>query len=450
VNYHFIAIGGSVMHNLALALQAEGHRVSGSDDEIQDPSRSRLQAAGLLPSTLGWDPARVQTNLDAVIVGMHARADNPELLRAQELGLKIYSFPEFIYEHSKDKQRVVIAGSHGKTTITSMIMHVLKGLKKSFDYVVGAQLEGFERTVSLTKTAPIVVIEGDEYFTSPLDPQPKFLRYQPHILVLSGIAWDHVNVFPTEESYLDAFRKLLKTLPKAGMCIYNQEDLAVRELVRPHKEREELYFFPYETPSHRNKGGVTEVKIDGKTASLQIYGDHNLSNVAAAWECCKLFAVSATDFLQQLSTFKGAAMRLQKIYEDDRTVIIRDFAHSPSKVRATIKAVSEHYKNSNLIACLELHTFSSMNKDFIHQYRGVFKKVPHRIVFVNEETAQLKKMPLPSAAEISAAFQDPGIEYITQPQILADKIKARKKGSKDVILLMSSGNWGQLDLKALQ
>lgn len=439
MHIHFIAIGGSVMHNLALALAVGGHRVTGSDDEIHEPSKSRLAQAGILPEQIGWFPDKIQDGIDAVILGMHARTDNPELKRAQELGLTIYSYPDFIYAHSRSKQRIVIAGSHGKTTITSMIMHVLRGLGIEFDYVVGAQLAGFDRMVRLSETAPVIIIEGDEYMASPLDKRPKFLLYQPHVVVISGIAWDHINVFPTFEEYLDAFRQLLLAMPKAGMVIYNSEDALVSELVWRHTDEELHYRFAYETPTYRVHDHRTEIKLDSLRGTLPIYGKHNMANAAAAHQVAKLLAVDTGSFLKQMESFTGAGLRLQKVFESAQLTIVRDFAHAPSKVAATVQAVAEFYKDYNIVACLELHTYSSLNKAFLSQYRDTLKKVANKIVLISAHTLEIKRMEPVSVDEIHHAFHDNAIAYVTTQAGLVSAIQQKLHTGKNLVLLMSSG-----------
>ncbi len=440
---HFISIGGSVMHNLALALAAEGHHITGSDDAIHDPAHSQLLQAGLLPDTLGWHPEKLHKNLDAVIVGMHAQKENPELQRAQELGLRLYSFPEFVFEHSRNKQRIVIAGSHGKTTITSMVMHVLRGASIDFDYLVGAQVQGFERTVRLSKNAPMIIIEGDEYTTSPIDPRPKFLVYQPHIVVLSGIAWDHINVFPTEGDYIQAFRSLLQILPKAGTVIYNSEDERVSELVWRLTDSELHYRIPYETPAYKARDGRIELKLNGYKGETLVYGQHNMSNLAAAHWVCKQFALETPEFLEKIANFKGAGLRLQTLVENDKLVLIRDFAHAPSKVKATVNGVAEFYRDAQVIGVLELHTFSSLNKTFLAQYRNTLKKLDHKIVLVSTHTRELKKMPQITEEEIRRAFHDNSIIFVQTRTELAKAIHQSKafakSDMKSIVLLMSSG-----------
>lgn len=446
---HFIAIGGSVMHNLAIALHSMGHEVTGSDDEIYDPAKAKLAAIGVLPQANGWFPDKIHTGLDAVILGMHAKADNPELLQAQSLGLKVVSFPEFIYEHSRQKQRVVIAGSHGKTTITAMIMHVLLKAGRKFDYLVGAQLEGFDTMVRLSKDAPIIIIEGDEYLASPLDRRPKFLVYQPHVVALSGIAWDHVNVFPTEQSYNAQFEALVRALPKAGILVYNEEDKLVKQVVRQYARDEEHYLHPYSTPDYRIIDGKFEVKLKGTRALLQVIGRHNISNLAAAWEVCKNFGIEVERFLEYMSSFKGAAKRLERIHDDGQNTVFRDFAHAPSKVKATVEAVKELYAKKNIVAVLELHTFSSLNKQFLHQYKRTLKAVKNKIVFIDAHTLTSKAYPPITEREIHEAFDDNTIIYATTSEQLKAAVARFRQPTGNVILLMSSGNFAALDLKTL-
>lgn len=446
---HFIAIGGSVMHNLAIALHNIGYEVSGSDDEINDPSRSRLAAKNLLPTTMGWDQARIRPDLDAVILGMHAKKDNPELLKAQEIGVKVYSFPEFIFEHSRHKHRVAICGSHGKTTITSMVMHVLRSLNRDFDYLVGAQLEGFETMVKLSKNAPLLIVEGDEYLASPIDRRPKFLIYQPHVTLISGIAWDHINVFPTEAEYIQQFETLVDKLPKAANLVYNDEDKAVRRIVKRFARPDEQYLHPYTTPSYSVNGGVHEVKLKTERQEVGLIGKHNMANMAGAWEVCHYLGVDLPDFMKHMGSFKGAARRMEKIYEDAGNVVFRDFAHSPSKVQATVGAVKDTYGKKNIIACLELHTFSSLNKQFLSQYKKTLKAMKNKIVFIDEHTLKMKNYPPISRAELEDAFQDKGIVYITRAGDLPAAIKSMRKSTDNVVLLMSSGNFAGKDLEKL-
>ena len=368
MNIHFIAIGGSAMHNLAIALHNKGYHVTGSDDTIHDPSKSRLEKKGLLPEAFGWFPEKITSDLDVIILGMHAKKDNPELLKAQDMGLKIYSYPEFLYEQSKDKTRVVIGGSHGKTTITSMILHVLAYHDREVDYMVGAQLEGFETMVHLTTENEFMVLEGDEYLSSPIDRRPKFHLYKPNIALLSGIAWDHINVFPTFEGYVEQFRIFTDSLTNGGIMVYNEEDAIVKEVVESSTHTIKKY--PYNTPTYEIEDGITAIDTPDGMMPLEIFGDHNLQNLAGAKWICQHMGIDEEDFYEAIASFKGASKRLEKIAENTQTVIFKDFAHSPSKVKATTEAVKKQYENREVIACLELHTYSSLNAEFLGEYKG--------------------------------------------------------------------------------
>ncbi len=445
---HLIAVGGSIMHNLALALHQNGHVVTGSDDEIYDPAKSRLAGAGLIPEQMGWDTGRITADIDMVILGMHAKDDNPELARARELDLRILSFPEFMYEHSRNKQRIVIAGSHGKTTITSMVMHVMKEMGRDFDYMVGAQVQGFDTMVRLSDEAPVIILEGDEYLTSTIDRRPKFLVYKPHICLISGIAWDHINVFPTLREYTRQFELLVRSMPKAGVIVFNDEDRLVKKIVRQNYDKESQYLLPYKTPESRIRGGKFEVRMKGIRKEMNVIGKHNLSNIAGAWEVCSQLSVGQPEFLDTISQFRGAANRLEKIYEDESNIIFKDFAHSPSKVMATVEAIRELFGKRNIIACLELHTFSSLNKKFLKQYRKTLKSIRQKVVFVNQHTLKMKKYPPITRAELVEAFDDDAIEYAMSAEDLVNFVRRMKKG-KNVLLMMSSGNFADLDLKSL-
>ena len=361
---HFIAIGGSAMHNLALALYQKGYQITGSDDTIHDPSKSRLKAKGLLPEEFGWFEEKITSDIDAVILGMHAKEDNPELLKAQELGLKIYSYPEFLYEQSKHKTRVVIGGSHGKTTITSMILHVLNYHDREVDYMVGAQLEGFDTMVHLTEDNEFIVLEGDEYLSSPIDRRPKFHLYQPNIALISGIAWDHINVFPTFENYVEQFSIFTDSLVNGGIMVYNEEDQEVKKVVE--ESANSIKKYPYETPDFFIEDGVTYLNTPEGELPLEVFGNHNLQNIAGAKWICQHMGIDEEDFYEAIASFGGASKRLEKIAESKSTVAFKDFAHSPSKVKATTQAVKNQFGNRKLIACLELHTYSSLNKDFLN------------------------------------------------------------------------------------
>ncbi len=376
MNIHFIAIGGSAMHNLAIALHNKGYEVSGSDDTIHEPSKSRLKKYGLLPKEFGWFPEKINQDLDVIILGMHAKEDNVELLKAQELGLKIYSYPEFLYEQSKDKTRVVIGGSHGKTTITSMILHVLNYHDRDVDYMVGAQLEGFETMVHLTKENEFIVLEGDEYLSSPIDRRPKFHLYKPNIALLSGIAWDHINVFPTFENYVEQFSIFTDSLVNGGIMVYNEGDDIVKEVVE--KSTNSIKKYPYSVPEHFIENGITYLETPEGNLPLEIFGNHNLENLAGAKWICQHMGIDEDDFYEAIASFNGASKRLEKIAENLSTVIFKDFAHSPSKVEATTKAVKEQYSNRQVIACLELHTYSSLNAEFLAEYKGALDKAACR------------------------------------------------------------------------
>ncbi len=449
MNVHFIAVGGSIMHNLAIALKRSGHTVSGSDDEIYEPARSRLATEGLLPEVSGWDPGRISVDIDAIILGMHAKRDNPELLRAQEFGIRIYSFPEFIMEHSRAKHRVVIAGSHGKTTITSMVMHVMRGMGRDFDYLVGGQIEGFDVMVRLTEEAPTIILEGDEYLSSSLDPRPKFLTYKPHMALISGIEWDHVNVFPTEEQYVYQFEQLVENMPKAGVIVFNEEDKRLVNIIKTFGDKEAFYLFPYGTPDYRIREEKYEVRIKGIRSPVEVIGKHNMANIEGAWQICDWMGIEIEDFLAQIASFKGASKRLEKIYEDGSSVMFKDFAHSPSKVKATAEAVAELYSKRNIVACLELHTFSSLNKDFIAQYKNTLKSLRNKIVFVDEHNLERKNYPVISREEVISAFKDKKIEFATTVEELQSAVRKLRKDTGNVFLMMSSGNFANLDLTEL-
>ena len=393
MNIHFIAIGGSAMHNLAIALHNKGYHVTGSDDTIHDPSKSRLENKGLLPKAFGWFPEKITQDLDVIILGMHAKEDNPELLQAQDMGLKIYSYPEFLYEQSKDKTRVVIGGSHGKTTITSMILHVLAYHDREVDYMVGAQLEGFETMVHLTQENEFMVLEGDEYLSSPIDRRPKFHLYKPNIALLSGIAWDHINVFPTFEGYIEQFRIFTDSLTNGGIMVYNEEDAIVKEVVESSTHTIKKY--PYSTPSYEIEDGITAIDTPDGMMPLEIFGDHNLQNLAGAKWICQHMGIDEDDFYEAIASFKGASKRLEKIAENKQTVIFKDFAHSPSKVKATTEAVKKQYAQREVIACLELHTYSSLNAEFLKEYKGALDAADVAVVFYSPHACLLYTSPSP-------------------------------------------------------
>jgi UDP-N-acetylmuramate: L-alanyl-gamma-D-glutamyl-meso-diaminopimelate ligase len=443
---HFIAIGGVIMHNLAIALQNKGYRVSGSDDEIFEPSYSRLKNHGLLPDSIGWDPQKITPEIDAVILGMHARGDNPELLRANELGLRVYSYPEYIYEQSKDKQRIVIAGSHGKTTISSIIIHVLRHLDREFDYLVGASVEGFDTMVKLSD-APAIIIEGDEYFTSPLDQTPKFLKYQHHIGLISGIAWDHINVYPTYDDYVKQFDAFADATPKAGTLIYSEADPMA--IVICSKERKDVNSVEYKIPKHRIRNGITFlVDSHGKEHPLQVFGKHNLMNISAAYQVLKRMGVTIEDFYQAIGSFKGAANRLQLIGKGNSTTVFKDFAHAPSKVEATTTALKEQYPDRKLVACLELHTFSSLNKKFLNQYVDTMNYSDLPIVYFNPKTLLHKKLEPITDEEIKVAFSLDELVVFQDIHEMQEFLLGLDWLNSN-LLLMSSGNFDGMNINEL-
>ena len=444
---HFIAIGGAAMHNLALALYNKGYEVTGSDDVIFDPSKSRLGAKGLLPEAYGWFPDKISENINAVILGMHAKEDNPELLKAKELGLKIYSYPEFLYEQSKNKTRVVIGGSHGKTTITSMILHVLHYHDKEVDYMVGAQLEGFDTMVHITDDNDFMVLEGDEYLSSPIDRRPKFHLYKPNIALLSGIAWDHINVFPTYDNYVAQFKIFLTEITNGGAIIYNEEDSEVKRVVEAAENQIKKY--PYTTPEYKVVNGETLLHTPDGEMPIEVFGQHNLNNLEGARWICQLMGVDADDFYEAIATFKGASKRLEKIIETKKGVAFKDFAHSPSKVKATTNAVKQQYPGKTLLACLELHTYSSLTHKFLEQYEGALDAADKAVVFYSPKAVEIKKLNPVSATQIKDALGREDIEVYTNP--LEFKSFLQKQNlDNHTLLLMSSGNYGGLDFNEVK
>ena len=445
MNVHFIAIGGSAMHNLAIALHLKGDHVTGSDDEIFEPARGRLARYGLLPDSIGWHPERITPELDAIILGMHARIDNPELVRAKELGLKIYSYPEYLYEHSKDKTRIVIGGSHGKTTITSMIIHVLQQNQIECDYMVGAQLDGFEVMVRLSDTARVMVIEGDEYLTSPIDRRPKFHVYQPTVGIVSGIAWDHVNVFPTFDIYVEQFEIFAKMIPADGCYIYCEDDEVLRTLAGKITQTKKQ---PYGVHPYHIRDGVTYLETPYGDVPLHIFGKHNLTNLNAARYACAEIGVGDEAFYKAIASFKGASKRLELVAKNDHCAVYKDFAHSPSKLKATIAAVREQYPDRKLVACMELHTFSSLTEQFLTQYRGAMDLADTAMVYFSPEAVALKKLPPLSPENIYSAFGREDLQVFDDSAKMVDNLL--KINEKDAIfLLMSSGDFNGVDLTAL-
>ena len=430
------------MHNLALALHQKGYEISGSDDAIFEPSKSRLDAKGLLPKELGWSAVKVTSDIDAVILGMHAKADNPELEMAQELGLKIYSYPEFLYEQSKDKTRVVIGGSHGKTTITSMILHVLHYYDRSIDYMVGAQLEGFDTMVHLTDENEFMILEGDEYLSSPIDRRPKFHLYKPNIALLSGIAWDHVNVFPTFENYIEQFEIFTDSLINGGIMVYNEEDEYVKNVVENSTNHIQKY--PYCTPEHTIENGVTYLETSLGKLPLEIFGKHNLQNLAGAKWICQHLGIDEDDFYEAISSFSGASKRLEKIAQNESTVIFKDFAHSPSKVEATTNAVKNQFKERTLLACLELHTYSSLNVNFLKEYLGALDAADVAVVFYSLHAVEIKKLEKVTKEQIANAFQRDDLVIYTDTTAFKEYLFSQNL-KNTALLLMSSGNYGGIN-----
>lgn len=447
---HFIAIGGSAMHNLAIALCQKGITVTGSDDEIFDPAKSRLEKYGLLPESFGWHPERITPDLDAVVLGMHARIDNPELLRAQELGLKIYSYPEYLYEQSKDKLRIVVGGSHGKTTTTAMILHVLAHCGIEADYMVGAQLKGFEVMVRLSHTAKVMVIEGDEYLTSPIDRRPKFHLYHPNVAIITGIEWDHINVFPTFDIYREQFAKFIDLIGPKGTLIYCDEDAEVHRVAVENK-RTDIQKLPYRCPEHVVENGVTYLINQNNQSNpktpLQVFGHHNLLNLTAARLACRQVGVTDERFDEAISTFEGASKRLELVKKSDTCAVYKDFAHAPSKLRATIHAMREQYPGRKLVACMELHTFSSLTQEFLQQYRGTMDEADVRLVYFSQHALQLKKLPPLAPEAVRKAFGG-NVEVFTDSTAMVAKVKAMEWNNSN-LLMMSSGNFDGIDFAAL-
>lgn len=444
---HFISIGGSAMHSLAIALQQKGHEISGSDDAIFEPSRSKLAKNDLLPEKMGWFEENIDGELDAVILGMHAKADNPELLKAQELGLKIYSYPEFLYEQSREKTRVVIGGSHGKTTITSMILHVMNYHEKEIDYMVGAAVNGLENPVHLTDENDFIVIEGDEYLSSAIDRRPKFHLYHPNIALLSGIAWDHINVFPTHDNYTEQFRIFIDSIVNGGILVYNEEDPEVKRLAE--ESQNPIRKHPYHTPDYHTEGDVTILDAPEGELPLEIFGKHNLNNLAGAKWICQHMGVDEDDFYEAIATFRGASKRLEKIAEIDSAIIFKDFAHSPSKVAASTAAVREQFPDKKLVACLELHTYSSLNSEFLKEYKNSLGPADEALVFYSPDAVAIKKLEAVSIDQIKEAFNKEGLKVFTTSEGFKEELKSLSL-ENSVLLMMSSGNYGGLDLEELK
>lgn len=440
---HFIAIGGAAMHNMALALHQNGFKVTGSDDEIKEPSLSRLRTAGLLPAEIGWFTEKIDVRPDLIVLGMHARADNPELLRTQELGIRVVSFPEFLYEHSKNKVRVVIGGSHGKTSITSMVMHVLRSCEKYFDYMVGSTVQGFDTMVQLTTDAPVIILEGDEYLSSPIDRRPKFHLYKADIGLISGIAWDHINVFPTFDNYVEQFRIFADGIPETGTLIWYEGDNDLADVTITQSGKKEL--IGYHVPNHEILNGTTTVIHDGLSYEVSVFGRHNLANMEGARLICEKLGVSGARFYEEIRSFKGAGRRLELVAKNSSQSVFRDFAHSPSKLKATIAAVKEQFPYRKLIACFELHTFSSLSDAFLDQYEGTMTDADVAMVYFNPDVIAHKKIKPISAERVLESFKRPDIQVYTDPNQLSNSIK-NAFGTDAVLLMMSSGSFDGIKL----
>lgn len=433
------------MHNLAIALSRKGAEVTGSDDEIFEPSRTRLDKQGILPESIGWDAKRITNDLDAVILGMHARIDNPELIKAKELGIPVFSYPEYLYEQSKDKLRVVIGGSHGKTTITSMILHVVNELKMDVDYMVGAQLEGYDCMVKITDSAPIMILEGDEYLSSPIDRRPKFHLYHPNVAIISGIAWDHINVFPTFENYVEQFDIFCSLIRPSGTLVYNSEDEEVNKLGQKYKGS--INVLPYSTPDYSTTSTGTLLRFEGREYELQIFGQHNLQNLMGAMNVGREMGIEPHDFLTAIKTFTGAGKRLQKVKEKNDFVMFKDFAHSPSKLKATTKAVKEQYADRTVVACMELHTFSSLKKEFLPHYKDAMKMADHAVVYYSPEVVKHKNLEPITPELVSEGFGG-NVHVMNETSEVLNFIRSRK-WKNSVLLMMSSGNFDGIDYDQL-
>lgn len=444
---HFIAIGGSIMHSLAICLHKLGYDVSGSDDEIFEPAKSTLAQYGLLPEEEGWHTAKINHDLDFIILGMHAKPDNPEYSKAKELGIRILSFPELIYLEAQHKQRVVIAGSHGKTTITSMVMHILKESGKTFDYMVGAKINGFEDQVKITKDAPIMIIEGDEYLTSLEDRRPKFLNYFHHIVVISGIAWDHINVYPEYEEYIKQFKLLVEMTPRSGEVMYYNEDDELKTICELYGKNFDV--FAYSTHAHKIVNGITYLLHEGKEYPLRVFGEHNINNLSAAKMVCAKLGISEAQFYHAISTFEGAARRLELIKEDTNknAAIYKDFAHAPSKVKAATQSVKKQYNDRSLIACLELHTYSSLNKEFLLHYKNSLSLADRALIYYNPKTIALKKLESITPQQVKEAFGG-NVEVYTDSAALHHELEQLSLHNA-TLLMMSSGNFDNLNLEQL-
>lgn len=443
---HFIAIGGSAMHNLAIALKNNNNVVSGSDDEIFEPSLSRLKDANLLPSEFGWFPERIDHSIDAIILGMHARTDNPELKKAQDLGLKIYSYPEYLFYHSKNKKRIVIGGSHGKTTITAIIMHVLKALNFDFDYLVGSKIKNFDVMVRLSDEAPLMIFEGDEYLSSPIDRRPKFHWYMPDIALISGIAWDHINVFPTFQNYVEQFEKFISLVDKNGSLIYCLNDDLLSKVVSESEIKNKI---AYSYPDYRIENGINIITANGRNFSMSIFGKHNMLNISGAKSVCNQLGINDDDFFKAIGSFEGTANRLELLGYNNHCRLYKDFAHAPSKVKATVDSVKDQFPDKSLVACLELHTYSSLNKKFLNEYKGALDSADYPCVYYNKHTLEMKKLPDINEDDVRLAFDHNKLLVTTNPDSLVDWLKSRKSDDA-IFLMMSSGNFNGINLTELK
>jgi UDP-N-acetylmuramate: L-alanyl-gamma-D-glutamyl-meso-diaminopimelate ligase len=447
MNVHFIAIGGAAMHNLALALHHQGHTVTGSDDQIFEPSRSRLAKYNLLPPAEGWFPEKITSQIDAIILGMHAKPDNPELQKALAQKIPTYSFPEFLYEQTKHKTRIVIGGSHGKTTITAMIMHVLRKREMPFDYMVGAQLEGFDTMVGFSAESKIAIFEGDEYLSSPLDKRSKFLHYHADIAVINGIAWDHINVFPTFESYLQTFKSFITQLPDEGKLFYYNQDKHLRDLIKNTITQASIE--PYKHVEYTPHESGYQVSCNGNTYTMQFFGRHNMQNMEAAHKVCNELGIPSDEFFSAMQSFRGAARRLEQIPNQSPVKLFRDFAHAPSKVKATVEALREMYPNKRMAAVFELHTYSSLTKDFLKDYQNTLQAADKAMVYFNPHTLIIKRLPAISKTEVREAFNRKDLVVYNDSKKLSQDIKTLMKDPPELLLLMSSGNFDNLNITAI-
>ena len=443
-NVHFIAIGGSVMHQLAIMLHERGVKVTGSDDEVFEPSRTTLKEHGLLPEKEGWFPEKITSETEVVILGMHAREDNPELKKAQELNLPIYSFPEFIFQNSKDKQRIVIAGSHGKTTITAIIIHVLDYFNRKFDYIIGARPNGLDQSIRISD-APVIIIEGDEYPSSAIEDSPKFLNYHHHICLISGISWDHMNKYPVEDDYVNQFDLLADNTPKGGSIVYCEEDPMASVL--GNKDREDVLRFDYNTHKYETRDGRTFLKNGEESIEVNLHGRHNMQNISGAKIVLNRVGITDEMFFEAIKEFRSPRSRMELVFDKDFT-LFKDFAHAPSKVKATVSAVKETFPDKDLVACLELHTFSSLNKDFLGNYKGAADMADNFLVYFNPESVAGKNLPPLKEEDIINSFQKDGLKVFTSSEQLVDHLKEKDLKGK-ILLMMSSGVFGGVDYESL-